>query len=214
MLFSTKQKLPKKLLVHGYLNSKGQKMSKSLGNVINPLELIEKFGADSVRYSLLRCSVFEDSDYSEEALIERHNNELANKLGNLISRVSALAEKYGLEKTEIKSLSSKSLQKSLENHFDSFELDRALNEIFSFIDKCNEFIQDKKPWETKDKKVLYELSNAIKDFTILLSPFIPETCEKIAKTLNFELSLKSLNAELKISPIKKSDILFKKIVFV
>ncbi len=211
MLLSTKQKMPKKLLVHGYLNTKGQKMSKSLGNAIDPLELTEKYGSDSVRYSLLRCSVFEDSDYSEDILIERHNNELANKLGNLISRVSALAEKYGLEKTEIRALSSKSLQKSLEKHFDNFELDRALNEIFSFIDKCNEFIQDKKPWETKDKKVLYELSNAIKDFTILLSPFIPETCERISKTFNFELSLKSLNAELKISKISKSDILFKKI---
>ena len=211
MLLSTKQKMPKKLLVHGYLNIKVQKMSKSLGNVIDPLELTEKYGSDSVRYSLLRCSVFEDSDYSEEILVERNNNELANKLGNLISRVSALAEKYGLEKTEIKSLSSKTLQKSLERHFENFELDKALNEIFTFIDKCNEFIQDKKPWETKDKKVLYELSNAIKDFTILLSPFIPETCEKIAKTFNFDLSLKSLNAELKISKISKSDILFKKI---
>ena len=95
MLISTKQKLPKKLLVHGYLNLKGQKISKSLGNTINPVELAEKYGIDSVRYSLLKCSVFDDSDYSEEILIERHNNELANKLGNLISRVSTLAEKYG-----------------------------------------------------------------------------------------------------------------------
>jgi len=103
-LMSAGYKLPEKLLVHGYLNLGGQKISKSLGNVIDPIELVKKYGADSVRYSLLRCSVFEDSDYSEEILIERNNNELANKLGNLISRVTTLAEKYGLEKTENKLL--------------------------------------------------------------------------------------------------------------
>ncbi|MEK6800806.1 MAG: methionine--tRNA ligase, partial [Nanoarchaeota archaeon] len=96
MLFSTKQPLPKKLLVHGFLNLGGMKISKSLGNTIDPLELISKYGVDSLRYSLSRCSVFEDSDFSEEILKERHNNELGNKLGNLVSRVSALAEKYGL----------------------------------------------------------------------------------------------------------------------
>ena len=72
-------------------------------------------------------------------------------------------------------------------------------------------MQEKKPWETKDKKVLYQLTNGIKDAAILLSPFTPETSEKIAKIFNFEISLKSLNAELKVSKIKKSEILFKKI---
>lgn len=211
MLLSTKQELPKKLLVHGYLNLGGAKISKSLGNTINPTELIEKFGADSLRYALLRCSVFDDSDFSEQILIERHNNELANKLGNLVSRVAALAEKYDLEKTEIKNLSSKETQKKVSEHFEKFELDKALNEIFSFIDKCNEFIQNKKPWETKDKKVLYELANAIKDFTILLSPFIPETAEKIAKTFGFKISLSELEKSLKISKIQKPEVLFKKI---
>jgi methionyl-tRNA synthetase len=92
ILLSADYKLPKKLLVHGYLNLSGQKISKSLGNVIDPFVLVYKYGADSVRYSLLRCSVFEDSDFSEEILIKR-NNELADKLGNLVSRVSALIEK-------------------------------------------------------------------------------------------------------------------------
>ncbi len=211
ILFSINESMPKKLLVHGYLNFGGSKISKSLGNVIDPIKLVETYGSDSVRYSLLRCSVFEDSDYSEEILIERHNSELANKLGNLISRVSTLIEKYGLEKTKIKELNSAPLQKSVEKHFQNYEVDKALNEIFGFIDQCNEFIQDKKPWETKDTKVLYELANAIKDFTILLYPFIPETAEKIAKTFNFEISLKSLDTPLKVSKITKSEILFKKI---
>jgi len=196
ILLSAGYELPKKLLVHSYLNIEGQKISKSLGNVINPLELIKKYGADSVRYSLLRCSVFEDSDYSEEILIERHNNELANKLGNLISRVAALVEKHGTEKGENKLIKKLKL-KEIENYFEEYKIDRALNEIFAFIDICNEYVQEKKPWETHDKKVLYELVESIKEIGKLLFPFIPETSEKIA--LQFS------------GKIKRAEILFKKI---
>lgn len=197
MLISAGLKLPKKLLVHGYLNLKGQKISKSLGNTIDPISLAEKYSADAVRYSLLRCSVFEDSDYSEEILIQRYNDELANKLGNLISRTASLIEKYGTEKSS-KELLKKLNQKQIEKYFENFELDKALNEIFSFIDKSNEYIQNKKPWETKDKKVLYELKQAILKIAELLYPFIPESSEKITK----QFSAKN---------IKKAEILFKKI---
>jgi methionyl-tRNA synthetase len=197
ILLSADYKLPDKLLVHGYLTNKGQKMSKSLGNAINPIELIEKYGSDSVRYSLLRCAVFEDSDYSEEILINRNNSELADKLGNLISRVSTLIEKYGTEKTENKLLKKLDL-KQIEKSFDEFRTDRALSEIFAFIDNCNEYIQEKKPWETHDKKVLYELAESIKEIVRLLSPFIPEASEKIAK-------------QFSSNKIKKQDILFKKV---
>jgi len=197
ILLSAGYKLPKKLLVHGYLNIKGKKISKSLGNVIDPIKLAGKYGADSVRYSLLRCSVFDDSDYSEEILIKRHNNELANKLGNLVSRVSGLIERYGVEKCENKLIKELKLKK-IEKHFDDFELDRALNEIFSFVDVCNEYVQAKKPWETKDKKVLYELKESILEIARLLWPFIPETSEKIKK-------------QFSATKIKKSEILFKKI---
>ncbi|MFH1425189.1 MAG: methionine--tRNA ligase [archaeon] len=229
ILLSTEQKLPQTLFVHGFLNLKGTKMSKSSGNIISPLELLEKYSPDTIRYSLLRCSALEDSDYSEEILLQRHNDELANKLGNLISRVSTLAEKYGLEKSKITVLDSGDTVEKVSKHIEKFELDKALNEVFAFIDKTNEFIQDKKPWEVRSprgvdeergsssksesnsRKTLYELSNAIKDFTILLSPFIPETCEKIAKTFNFELSWEELEKPLKVGKIRKSEILFKKI---
>lgn len=210
MLLSARYALPKRLLVHGYINISGRKMSKSLGNTIDPLELLKKYPSDSIRYSLLRNSVFDDSDYSEDILIERHNNELANKLGNLVSRVSALAEKYGLEKTD-SSLNIEKTKASVEKHFDNYEFDKALTEIFSFIDGCNEYIQDKKPWETKDRKVLYELANAIKGISILLHPFIPETSENIARTFNFRISLDELSRSLKTEKIKKSEILFRKI---
>lgn len=209
MLLSAGYPLPKSLLVHGYLNISGRKMSKSLGNVVDPLELLNKYPSDAVRYALLKCSVLEDSDFSEEILIERNNNELADKLGNLVSRVSVLAEKYSLEKTA--PLSSSPLIKKVALHFEKFELDKALNEIFSFIDSLNEYIQKNKPWETKDKKILYQLANGIKDAAILLSPFIPETSEKISKTFNFDISFESLNTPFKVSKINRSEILFKKI---
>ena len=89
-------------------------------------------------------------------------------------------------------------RKQVEKYFENYELDKALNEIFAFIDRCNEYIQAKKPWETKDKKVLFELAEAIKEVSVLLSPFIPETAEKIKKQFNAK-------------KIKKAEILFKKI---
>lgn len=275
MLLSADYKLPEKLLVHGYLTTEGKKMSKSTGNVIDPLELSKKYQTDTIRYALLKCPVFDDSDFSEELIIERNNNELANKLGNLVSRVSTLAEKYGIEKTKEKlskedleeieqfkknpkkhgemlsslKIDDKEIQSGkkpiarmslegqefdmihentlkkilalrkrfpktqhlVEEHLKNYELDKAINEIFGFIDICNTYIQVNKPWETKDKKVLYELSEAIRNIAILLSPFIPETAEKIAKTFNFKISLDELDKPLKESKIVKSDILFQKI---
>ncbi len=210
ILLSSDYKLPKKILVHGYLNLQGQKMSKSLGNVIDPFVLVDKYGSDSLRYSLLKCSVFEDSDYSEEILIKR-NNELADKLGNLVSRVSTLIEKYDLEKCENKLLKKLEIKK-IEKHFEKYETDKALNEIFAFIDLCNEYVQNKKPWETHDKKVLYELADSIKAIAILISPFIPSASEKIAKQFGFEIKYENIKKPLSDKvKIKKSEILFKKI---
>jgi methionyl-tRNA synthetase len=197
ILLSAGYELPGKLLVHGYLNIQGKKMSKSLGNVISPIELLKKYSSDTVRYSLLKCSVFDDSDYSEDLLIKRYNNELANKLGNLVSRVAGLIERIGVEKCENK-LIKKLNENKIEKHFDNYEFDKALNEIFSFIDLCNEYVQNKKPWETKDKKVLYELKESILKIAELLLPFIPESAEKIKK-------------QFSATKIKKGEILFKKI---
>jgi methionyl-tRNA synthetase len=212
ILLSARYELPNKVLVHGYLNLQGQKISKSLGNVIDPVDLINKYGSDAVRYSLLRCAVFEDSDYSEEILIERNNKELADKFGNLISRVATLAEKYGIEKCQNKLLKKLKL-KEIEKYFERYELDKALSEIFSFIDTCNEYVQSKKPWETQDKKVLYELCDSIKAVGILLSPFIPTTSEKIAKQFGFKIDYKEIEKPLKIGKIKKLEILFKKVEY-
>jgi len=210
MLKSANLPITKSVFSHGFLTFNGQKISKTLGNVISPNVLVEKYGADAVRYFCLRHFPFgQDGDFSENALIERHNNELANKLGNLVVRISTLAEKYGLKKTTL--LSSKEIFKKAQQHLENLEFDKALNEIFFFVDQTNEYIQNKKPWETHDPEIIYQAVNAIKDIAILLSPFIPETAEKIAKTFNFEISLRSLEIPLKLSKIKKSEILFKKI---
>lgn len=212
MLKSAKVELPKTVFVHGFLTFNGEKISKSLGNVISPKYLVEKYGSDSVRYFCLRHVPFgEDGDFSETALVDRHNNELANKLGNLVSRVSALAEKYGVEKTAIKGLKSDGLVEKVKTLIGNYEFDKALNEIFAFVDRCNEFVQEKKPWETHDKKVLYELSNAIKDIAILLHAFVPSTSEQIAEIFGFEISLKNLGKPLTVRKISKSEILFRKI---
>ncbi|MFA5071650.1 MAG: methionine--tRNA ligase [Candidatus Pacearchaeota archaeon] len=217
ILLSANYKLPKKLLVHGYLNLQGQKISKSLGNVIDPFVLVDKYGSDSVRYSLLRCSVFEDSDYSEEILIKR-NNELADKLGNLVSRVSALIEKYGFEKNPKWDIpfSIIKLQKDVEKHFENYETDKALNEIFSFIDLLNGYVQSEKPWEIHEedfkKAVLYNLALGIKTIAILLWSFIPSASEKIAKQFGFEIKYENIAKPLKENKIKKGEILFQKII--
>ncbi|MFA5953056.1 MAG: methionine--tRNA ligase [Candidatus Pacearchaeota archaeon] len=217
MLMSAEMKLPKKLLVHGYINFGGSKMSKSKGNVVNPIELVEKYGSDSVRYFLLKCPVFDDSDYSEESLINRHNNELADKLGNLVSRTATLIEKNGLKKTENKLLKKLNVKK-IEKLFENYEFDKVLNEIFGFVDVCNEYIQNKKPWENscKDKsKILFEIADSIKAIAILLWPFIPETSEKIAKQFKFKVGENSLNEIKKLlsekNKIIKGEILFKKV---
>ncbi len=197
LLMSAGYELPKKLLVHGYLNIGGKKMSKSLGNVIDPLELLEKYSADVVRYALLRCSVFNDSDFSEGILIKRNNDELADKLGNLVSRVSALVERNGVEKCEVKFL-KKLKKKEIEKRMENFETDKALELIFAFIDNCNEYVQSKKPWETGDKKVLYELKESLLEIANLLVPFIPGSAEKIKK-------------QFSAKEIKKGEVLFEKV---
>jgi methionyl-tRNA synthetase len=211
LLLGAGYKLPKTLFIHGYFTIGGQKMSKSLGNVISPIYLTNQYGVDSVRYYLMRTIPFgSDSDVSEQGLIVRHNSELADKFGNLVSRVSALVEKYGLEKTK-NNLLKKLKLKEIEKYFENYEIDRALSEVFAFIEICNEYVQSKKPWETHDKKVLYELIDSIKAIAILLWPFIPSTSEKIAKEFGFEVKFDNIEKSLEYKGIKKVEALFKKI---
>lgn len=202
------------VVVHGFINLKGEKLSKSSGIRIDPIGLAKKYSSDSLRYFLMRNIPFgQDGDFSEKVLVNRHNGELLNKLGNLVSRATALAEKNGMGKAENKLLKKLNL-KEIKKQIGNYEFDKALNEIFAFIDYCNEFIQKNKLWETKDKKKLFEVLDSIKAITILLWPFIPKTSEKIAKHLGFKVgedSLKEIDKPLSIKNIKKLGGLFEKL---
>jgi methionyl-tRNA synthetase len=212
ILMSAGIELPKTIFAHGWWTFNNEKISKSRGKVVNVDELISIAGVDSARYFLFRSTPFgEDGDFLEKALVARHNNELADKLGNLISRVSTLIEKNGIEKCENKLLKKLNFRK-IEKLFDNFEFDKVLNEIFAFIDICNEYVQKNKVWESKDKKILYELADSIKAIGILLWPFIPGTSEKIAKQFGFKILFSEIKSSLsEKAKIKKDEILFKKI---
>lgn len=221
LLLALDYEIPKTIFVHGYFTVNGKKMSKTLGNVIDPMEWAKKYPVDSIRYFFMRHIAFgQDGDISEQALINRHNDELANKLGNLVSRVSGLIEKKGIEKytSSKQSLKEDILDekefKKIERLFNNYEFDKVLNEIFACIDTCNCYLQQKKPWEDNlenPKQILYEVADSIKTLAILLSPFIPETSEKIAKQFGFKISIEELDKPLKTIKIKKGEILFKKI---
>jgi len=128
----------------------------------------------------------------------------------LVSRVSGLIEKDVLKKVGV-DIHISNVVRNISELIDQFKFDKALNEIFAFIDTLNQFVQDKKLWENKDEKDIYELVSGIRVVTVLLWPFIPETSEKIAKRFGFKISLEELKKPLKTTKIKKGEILFKKI---
>jgi methionyl-tRNA synthetase len=182
-------KLPKGLFVHEYFTVNGQKMSKTLGNVINPLDILTKYGADALRYyCLAKISPFQDGDFSEEKLIEAYNSDLANGLGNLIARVAKLAEKH---KISIKQSEKDSqLSSEIQRYLDEYRFNDALSLIWEWIRAADQKINQEKPWELegeKAKKILTELSGAINEVAVNLSPFLPETSEKILKQFSGEI---------------------------
>jgi methionyl-tRNA synthetase len=219
LLMSAEVELPKHVLVHGYLTFNGEKISKSLGNAIDPTEIIKKYKIDPVRYSLIRDTPFDqDGDFSEESLKKRNNNELANDLGNLVSRTLTLCEKFfdgRLKKQKDDGLIKKLNLKKINELIDKFELHNALEEIWRFIRATNKYVNDKEPWKNeKDREiVLYNLLESVRIISILVQPFIPATSEKINKQLNIKLgSLKDVKFGLeKEYKVEKEGVLFGKL---
>lgn len=221
LLMSAKIALPKKVFAHGWLTVEGQKMSKSLGNFIIPEDIVNEYGVDQFRYFLMRHIPFgEDGNFSEEALKARVNGELLSDLGNLVSRVLTLTDKYLSGKKELvlsgkpeleRFLNFKKIQKSM----DDFELHHALDGIWDFIRAVNRYINQKEPWKLEGKVlegVLYNLLESLRIVSILISPFMPEASQKIDQQLGVRAgSFKDIGfGKFRGSP-KKGEHLFTKV---
>ena len=191
LLLATGLKPPKKIFIHGFLTINGQKISKSLGNTIDPIELSEKYGVDTVRYFLLReISFGQDGDFSIKRLGERHNADLANGLGNLVSRVLTLSERIKPEEKTRGELTPKidKAKKDYQKAIEGIKFSEALEAAWRLIGDCDNFVEKNKPWKLdKDseqfKDVVSEILTAVKEIALLLKPFMPETAEKILKQI-------------------------------
>ena len=187
-LLSAKLPLPKSIFVHEYITVNGQKMSKSLGNVIDPMDLIEKYGADALRYYFLaHISPFSDGDFSEEKFTQSYNADLANGLGNLIARVAKLCENANYTQMGAESRTSEHLidVEEYTEPISEFKFNDALSFIWNKISALDKFINDEKPWalqnklDPKIKSVLAHSIDQIQEIAVLLEPFLPETARKI-----------------------------------
>jgi len=198
ILLSLEIALPKALFVHGFITADGQKMSKSLGNVIDPFELIKKYGVDAVRYYLLReISPTEDGDFSLERFKERYNSDLASGIGNLVSRVITMARNRGFEDARIPKI-DKAIEithKKYKEALAHYRFNDALIEIWKLISTCDKIIEKERPWEGSSPKTLGALLDTIDKIADLLSPFLPETSEKIRKEVERSNKLKNKKKE-------------------
>jgi len=196
MLLSANLPLPKRIFVHGFISAGGQKMSKSLGNVIDPGEIVDKYSADALRYYLLReIPSTDDGNFSWRRFEEIYNSELADNLGNLISRVISMAGRYvnsKVPKPTTQSFYNLNIFDLVFNTMiDKFKLDLAIKEIGIFIKHLNQYVDEKKPWvlyktgKTEElNDVLYNLLESLRLLSILLYPFLPQTANKIRQQLN------------------------------
>lgn len=207
MLLSAKLKLPKTIFVHGFINVEGQKISKTIGNIIDPAELVKKYGTDVVRYYLLReNSPYDDGDFSYEKLKERYNGDLANGLGNFAARVFALAAQLGefnidikkdLDKSAIKKIQE--TRKNLDKKIEEFKFHEALMVIWDLISFGDRFLNEKKPWDknkdVKEKiKEIFTLLVVLDNLVSFLFSFLPETSQKITGVIRW-ISKNTLRVE-------------------
>src|SRR3989344_3794846 len=191
MLLSMGLPLPKSLWVHGFITSEGQKMSKTIGNIVDPFEVVKKYGVDAVRYYLIReVSYGEDGDFTFEKFEKRYNADLAKGLGNLVARVLTLAQKnnVGILKNNILAKEKDRGLKIIEKSLATFKFSDAISSVWHLISVGDKYIDDKKPWllprQSKEfKEIIDSLLFLISEIGKLLYPFLPETSEKISKAI-------------------------------
>lgn len=207
MLMSLGLPLPKTVFGHGFVYLKGEKMSKSLGNIVTPLDVVDRFGADALRYYLLRDGSFgHDGDFTWDNFIQRYNSDLANGLGNLLARTSGMIKRYqdgifteapGDFSTQIRHQANDTLG-HIRNYLDpstgdDIDFHKALAEIWELLRLCDQYIDSQAPWtlaKTGKKaelaQVLYGLGEGLRLIALLVSPFLPETAQKIWTQLGLE----------------------------
>ena len=214
MLLSLGLPLPQRIFAHGWWLTDDQKMSKSLGNVVSPLMLIDDFGVDSVRYYLMSEMVLGmDATFSSESFEKKYNSDLANDFGNLVSRVSTLIKNNFDEKIPESSLSKSDLSTNfqkivLKEQLDNLEIDKAINDIMNFVRSINVFMEQNEPWKlVKSDKVqagniLYHCAESLRLAAVMLSPVMPSKTKDILDILgtnDVELVWGKLESGSKIS---------------
>lgn len=203
MLLALELPLPKKVFAHGFFTVGGQKMSKTIGNVLDPNKLVDKYGADAIRYAVLREFPFgEDGDISEEKIANRYKNDLGNELGNLLQRTISMINKYGVtpdrkrsyflsDEGEIEEADDEPTAELLyDDHIKNLQLEMALQSIWKLVRETNVLIDEKKPWNLAKEEKKLELERVLNlafyrlcSIANLLFPFMPETSEKMKKQL-------------------------------
>jgi len=190
MLMSAGLPNSRQIIIQGFIMSGGQKMSKSLGNVINPFDLVEKYGTDAVRYVLLRhTSPFEDSDLTPEAIHEHYTAHLTNGLGNLVARVMKLSEDNGVTTIRVKSTRPSSLASQIKEAVEAFRFNDAMDFIWSKIQRLDRRINEEEPYKViktdvvAGKAQIQFLIQEIQEVGEALAPFMPETSKKILEAV-------------------------------